>query len=1138
MNEKISLDIHDMFSRILEITPDFDDDDLFIELGGQSILMGKLQNEICEKYNVFIPFEKLFEFGTVNGLTKIVEEELQNGILNDNNIVKDNNDVKIDFHKSGEVCTPYPMTDLQVAYFVGRNSDTELGGNPTRGYSEIICKNYDHQKMKKAIEKLFCIHDVMRCHFNEDGTQNVEKSFEFNDFKYEDISEFDADEQEKFILAKRERIFNNLFDIFSLPLVRFEATKLNDEKTILHFSHDGMIIDGWSHEMLIYYLDKYYTHPDDNFEIPEISFVDYVNYLEEIKKTNKYEEDKEYWMQKMNSGLSKPALPLKQDPSKVKNVNTRQVVRYIEPKVWEAVKSFAYKNKLTPFSVIFTAFGKAISKYSASKNFLMNMPVSVRPKIHKDIDMLLGECSNFFIFDFDGTDNRSIYESALSNQQKVAEIMQHNYFMGTDCIRELQKKEGAVIAAPIVFTSIVDVPDLPKENLTKIYTKTHTSQVWIDAIAMRKENSIMLTMDSVEELFDESVTDGIGDTFVMLLNAIYEDETSWLKISKIELTDTEKKVISECTENKIEYNMPLLSELFLDCYNKYENETAVITENNKYSFHQIYNMASCIADIIRNNSKNKIAAIYLEKSEYMPVSALACVMSGCAYYPFELELPIEQIANCIERSGADIIVTTSNLAEKIKEVNGCTVIEADKKDYNYNYKVSFDKTENTTTSYIINTSGTTGTPKSIKIKQAGLVNCLIETIKTCKLTNNDRLLALTNYCHDMSVFDMFDIFVSGSAVVIPTANKEKDPYHWIELIRKYNVTFWNSVPALLEILMESDAYQGENDFVSMKNVLLGGERINVNLIKRARSLMRNASFRSVGGPSETTVWNIWHEITDSDEELSYIIYGKPIANTNYYILDNNNEICPPYKEGVMFVEGIGVADGYIGREEKSKNVFVTIDGKNLYNTGDCGLYLSNGDIRILGRLDKQVKINGKRIELDGICEAINAVSEINSCAVILDENKKSLVAFYVAKEEISSKEIVDSLKRKLPQYMIPVKFIYIDEMPLTTNGKIDEKALKKIAEEKIIDTKEPKKNNEKNYSELELEILELCKVVMDNTNISIDDDFFEMGGNSIYAIKLLTKIKNNYGVMLTIYDILNTPEISSWSNLIAERLEK
>ena len=470
--------------------------------------------------------------------------------------------------------------------------------------------------------------------------------------------------------------------------------------------------------------------------------------------------------------------------------------------------------------------------------------------------------------------------------------------------------------------------------------------------------------------------------------------------------------------------------------------------------------------------------------------------------------------------------------EKFNGIEDILIVNVEELDYSKQYDTSFVRIDGNDLAFVINTSGTTGTPKSVSITQNALVNCLIETEKRCAMTNNDRLFAITNYCHDMSVYDMTAPFMTGSAVVVPDADHTKDPFHWKEQLISHKVTFWNSAPALLEILVESLRDKNDYDFGNLRNIFLGGDRISPSLISKASEIFVNAKFCSCGGPSEATIWSIWHDITSEDMKSEFVPYGKPIKNANYYILSSDKKLCPPYKEGVMFIEGIGVSKGYIGLDEETAKRFIYVSGKRMYDTGDRGYYLANGDIRILGRVDKQVKVNGKRIELDGISEAMNSIDGISSSAVILNE-RKSLIGFYTSSEDISKEDINAVLAKKLPGYMIPVRYIRIDSIPLTKNGKIDSNALAKAETNFIEETNNSQVVSERD-NEIETELLEMCKDIIGNDDININDNFFEMGGNSIHAIKLLTRIQKKYGVYLTIYDILNTPEVSYWSNLITE----
>lgn len=1114
--------VHQLFEEILE-RKDFDDDTSFFEIGGQSILLGVLQDELAKKLNLNLSFEELFEFSTVNEITSLADNIT-------NNIIENVEQSNFKIHPERRF-DDYPMTELQMAYYVGRQSETELGGNPTRGYSEIECCEYEHDRMVKAIQKLFDCHDILRSRFCDNGIVKIEKEYKVNDIPYEDISAMPEEEQKEYLLQKRNRMFDTPYEIDKLPLVRFEATKVSPDKTILHFSHDGLIIDGWSHETVVQDLDKYYTDPDKDYKMPEILFRDYVDYLNQVRDTKKYKEDKKYWLDKIDEYPEAPQLPLLVEPSVVKDVRTRQVVRKISNSDWKKVRDYAANNKLTPFAVLFTAFSKAIAKYSEDEDFVINMPVTIRPHIHPEIGDMIGECSNFFLFHYQSAENESILENAKKNQRQVSEIMEHNLFMGTDFIREMQKKKGGNIAAPIVFTSIVDVPEAKLNNLKRVYTKTHTSQVWIDAIAMRYPDGIMLTMDCVEQLFSNETVEGIGDSFVDALKMIVEDENSWSNNTGLSLSSKELNIIADCISGEQSVSLPLVSELFHKAYETYPTNIAIADEFGTLTYKEAYQQAACIAKKMKeivSQSVHKEIGIFLGKGRKSILAIIAAVMNNYAFLPFDVSAPIEDVKYCVNNVQLQLVVTETDWYSMLSEELQCPLLNIDEIDLNEEQSVEFAESKKDDDVFIINTSGTTGRSKSIRIKQEGLVNCVLETNKTYHITEKDKAIAVTNICHDIAQYDIFGMLMCGGTIVVPSENKKKDPYHWSDLINRYQVTFWASVPALVEILVECGKESLKDDIKSLRHILTGGDYVQASLVKRIQQLNSQIEVVSVGGPSETTIWNIWHPVSKEDIENGIIPYGKPVAHTRTYILNKSGHLCPPGVKGTMFSSGVGVAKEYIGLPEETKKKFTYYNNERVYNTGDLGYYRNDGNIIIIGREDNQIKINGKRIEINGIQKILSTYRGIKQSAVIKSSKYNYLVAFYVTEEDNVRDEIKSYMEKYLPDYMIPVDFIKVEKMPLTFNGKVDIKALDKNYKRTEV------KENMQKISSYEREIIDMCCSVLNIGEISdINESFFDMGGNSISAIKLLAQFRKKYNVKMTIYDILNTPYIKEWARQIA-----
>lgn len=282
----------------------------------------------------------------------------------------------------------------------------------------------------------------------------------------------------------------------------------------------------------------------------------------------------------------------------------------------------------------------------------------------------------------------------------------------------------------------------------------------------------------------------------------------------------------------------------------------------------------------------------------------------------------------------------------------------------------------------------------------------------------------------------------------------------------------------------------------------------------------------MGGPTETTIWNIVHKVQKDDLLNKFIPYGKPFPNTKYYILDEALEPVPLMVKGVMYVEGIGVSDGYVGNREETLKRFIIHSGIRIYNTGDYGRYLETGEIQILGRVDSQVKINGKRIELNGIEHRLNQIDGILECCVVVHIRTKKLAAFYTSSHNLKPDYVKEYLSKQLATYMIPQVVEKLDVMPLNHNGKPDRKKLGKW-ELSIRD-----QPDNPVLPELEGRLLEICQRVLENPSVQPDDNFYLMGGDSISAMKLVSEIYRTFHIDLEVYDIMNQPYIADWAEII------
>jgi amino acid adenylation domain-containing protein len=576
----------------------------------------------------------------------------------------------------------------------------------------------------------------------------------------------------------------------------------------------------------------------------------------------------------------------------------------------------------------------------------------------------------------------------------------------------------------------------------------------------------------------------------------------------------------------------LLQTLFVAQVENRAQQPAVIASQRSLSYQELFDKSNQLGHWLRHLGvrKNTLIPIVMEKGWEQVVAALGVLHAGAAYVPIDPQLPKERLWYLLEHSEAEVVLTQPWLDDRLewpKSIERLCVDDVTLEAWSKR-PLPVKQTPDDL-AFVIYTSGSTGLPKGVMINHRGAVNTIVQTNARFAIAPEDRVLAVTAFHHDMSAFDLFGLLAAGGTMVMPEAERRRDPGHWVELMRQEGVTIWNSVPAMMSMLVEYVAARELPLTGTLRLAFLGGDWIPLDLPTRIKTLAEGAQVVSVGGPTEITIWNICYPVTSIDPSWKSIPYGKPFPNSRYYILNEALDDCPVWVPGEMYCAGAGVAQGYWRDQEKTRASFFTHQrtGERLYRTGDLGRYLPDGNIEFLGRADSQVKILGQRIELGEIELTLKQHEKIGAAVVLAAgelRGEKRLLAYYVPRQDSdpSTDELREFLKQKLPAHMVPAVWTKLASLPLTANGKVDRRALP--TPEQL--PAESKGTFVAPRNPIEQQVTTTCAQVLKCESIGVHDDFFARGGNSLTAIQLISRLRSEFEVEVPLVELFNNPTMA------------
>ncbi|WP_315828588.1 MULTISPECIES: amino acid adenylation domain-containing protein [unclassified Bradyrhizobium] len=1045
---------------------------------------------------------------------------------------------------------PFPLTELQEAYLVGRSSDLAIGNVGSHAYHEYEIPQIDVERFERAWLELVARHDALRMIFLPDGRQKVMSDVKIPKIAVHDLRELSPASVRASLQETRERMGAFIFEPQRWPLFAIEITRLDHDIAYVHLAIDLLIVDAWSMLIVRRDLVRAYLNPGCLAKDPlTITFRDYVVEGVEFKRTDGYRASKEYWDRRIEDFPLPPQLPIKVPSDPKWRPTFRRIFGRLSVEQWSTIKQRAAAMGVTPSTPLLTAFGKLLSTYSANQRFVINLTMYNRPAIHPDIGRVVGDFTSVVLLEMDFEKQMPFVAECMATQRQLWTDIENNAAGGIRVLRELSRRQRSPFIVPVVFTSTLGFEllsgDESSPNVGQYrYRAGQTPQVVLDHLLREENGSLRFAWNVVEEIFPDGLLTSMFNTYCAMLEEISSPDSVWSDRLECRVEPVQSSEPIAVAGTSDPGTRATLDGLFVDQAARTPHALAVMWPNGSLDYGSLERVSRAVADRLSKLTSTHGApvGVLMKKGWEQVAAVLGVLRAGLAYLPLDPALPPQRIARLMQNGKVSALVIQprlTDLASNLPAENIVPVVlemSCDSQDLQSGEGLRSD--DPLRLAYVIYTSGSTGEPKGVMVDHAAAVNTVLDINRRFDVKSEDRVLALSSLSFDLSVYDIFGVLAAGGAVVMPDDESLLDPAAWLSLARRAGVTVWNSAPALLKLFTQHCLENGAT-LDRMRLAMASGDWVPLELVQQCRKINPKMRFVSLGGATEAAIWSVFREVDEVGENWVSIPYGKPLTNQALYVFDRNLTRRPVWVPGEIYISGAGLAIGYLGDKSLTDTKFIVHPdtGERLYRTGDMGRYLPDGDIEFLGRQDQQVKLRGFRIELGEIEATLTAHDGVREAIVTLREDLPGdarLVAYVVMEEPaISSIELRRYLQQLLPEHMVPSIFVALDALPLTTNGKINRKALP---------APETRREGESTYaspkSSLEVMLASAWADILKVDRVGVDDNFFDLGGNSLLLMQVQERVKKEIGQELPLMTLFRYPTISALAAEIAHYNEE
>jgi pyochelin synthetase len=907
---------------------------------------------------------------------------------------------------------PFPLTDIQAAYLIGRADAYAYGGVACHAYVELNLPELDPERVGAVWRALIARHDMLRVVVHPDGYQQVLPDVPDLPIGVTDArSDADADAA---VEGVRARLSHRTGPTDRWPLFTLHITRA-PEGDVLHMSFDMLAVDHASLRLLIAEFQARYAGPASEPPPLGVTFRDYVLARRALTETPEYVRDRAYWTERLEELPPAPELPTAEGwaapagttatagssartNAPVTTAGFRRLERTLPPDAAELLAERARRYGLTPTVVLLTAYAETIGRWSRTPRFTLNVPAVDRLPLHDDLDRLVGDFTSLELLAVDLSEEAPFTERARAIGSRLLEDLEHSLFTGSEVLADLSHQAGAPVLMPVVFTSALGAMrpsgDRPTPGAVPQevgYAVTQTPQVWIDCQVMERGDAIIMSWDVREGVLPEGLAEDMLGAWTALVERLAAAEDAWERPADVPLSAAQAERRARVNATARPLPDALLHEPVIAQAQRTPDAVAVETADRVLTNRELTARANEVAARLAAAGLRPAepVAIWMDKGWEQVVAVLGTLIAGGAYLPVDTAQPAARRDAILSDAGVRVVLTQSWLAETGDLPDTVTVLAVDDLPEGAMPTAALPReVAPDDLAYVIYTSGSTGSPKGVMISHRAALNTIEDINRRHDITAGDRILGVAGLGFDLSVWDLFGTLSAGGVLVLPDADRRGDPSHWADLINGSGITVWNSVPGQLQMLCDWLSSVPPVETSRLRLALLSGDWIPVTLPDEARALLPGLEIVALGGATEGSIWSIAHPVGEVDTSRPSIPYGRPLANQTFHVLDPAMRPRPDWVPGELYIGGAGVALGYLGDDVRTAERFVTHPdtGERIYRTGDIGRYLPDGSIEFLGREDAQVKIRGYRVELAEIEAAVQSHPAVASAAVVVDDS--------------------------------------------------------------------------------------------------------------------------------------------------------